>query len=281
MHRQGACYIDRVKLLLAACALAALAAPETATASKGWPVPAAGESSTGDIEVLFTFDDGPNPATTPAVLDTLKKHDIKAVFFLVGERMENKAAPKIVERILREGHVIANHTMRHKDLCRTKTEEAAVADIDDGKAAIEKVAKVELVWFRTPFGVRCDRLDKLLADRKIRHFHWDLDPQEWKAKPNNLEKTVKYVTTELTRAGGRAVLLMHDIKQVTVEALPQILAWIDEENKRREKSRKMKIRILQAPALAAEELPKGFVPWLADATSGAKELPKVLAALMP
>jgi chitooligosaccharide deacetylase len=269
-----------VKLFLVACVLAALGAPES-RASKGWPVPAAGESLTGEIEVLFTFDDGPNPATTPQVLDILKQHRIKAIFFLVGERMENKAAPKIIERILREGHVIANHTMRHKDLCRTKTEEAAVADIDDGKAAIEKVARIELAWFRTPFGVRCDRLDKLLAERKLAHFHWDLDPQEWKAKKNNLEKTVKYVTTELSRAGGRAVLLMHDIKQVTVEALPQILAWIDEENRRREKSRKMKIRVLQAPALAGEQLPKGFVPWLADATSGARELPKTLAALLP
>jgi peptidoglycan-N-acetylglucosamine deacetylase len=281
MHRQGACYIDRVKLLLAATVLAVLGTPAS-EASKGWPIPAAGESLTGEIEILFTFDDGPNPATTPAVLDILHQHGIKAVFFLVGERMESKQAPKIVERILREGHVIANHTMRHKDLCRTKTtEEAAVADIDNGKAAIEKVAKVELAWFRTPFGVRCDRLDRLLAERKIHHFHWDLDPQEWKPKKDNLEKTVKYVTTELSRAGGRAVLLMHDIKQVTVEALPQILAWIDEENKRREKSRKMKIRILQAPTLAGQQLPKGLVPWLADATAGVKELPKTLAALLP
>src|SRR5687767_14848845 len=144
---RGAYTIPNVKLLIVAGVLVALARPETATASKGWSVPAAGESSTGDIEVLFTFDDGPNPTTTPLVLDTLKKHNIKAVFFLVGERMLHKAAPKIVERILREGHVIANHTMRHKDLCSTKTEEAAVADIDDGKAAIEKVAGVELAWF--------------------------------------------------------------------------------------------------------------------------------------
>lgn len=277
--RRAACYTGNVKWLIAAFLAIALGPAE---ASKGWPTPAAGESLTGDIEVLFTFDDGPHPTTTPLVLDILKKHNIKAVFFLVGDRVaDNRAAPKILDRILRDGHVIANHTMEHKDLCRTKTEESAVADIDNGKAAIEKVAKVELRWFRTPFGVRCERLDKLLAERKLTHFHWDLDPQEWKAKPNNLEKTVTYVTNNLSRAGGRAVLLMHDVKQVTVEALPQILDWIDEENKKREKSRKMKIRVLQAPVLAAEQLPKGLVAWGLDATATARTLPKTLASLLP
>jgi peptidoglycan-N-acetylglucosamine deacetylase len=277
-----ACYIAGVSLraVIAFCALVFGLGPAGAA---GWSTPAAGESATGDIEVLFTFDDGPSVKTTPAVLDILKARNIKAVFFLVGEMAgsKHKDVPKIIERILREGHVIANHTMRHKDLCRVKEEAAAVADIDDGKATIERVAGIEVAWFRAPFGVRCERLDRLLAERKIRHFHWDLDPQEWRAKKNNLEKTVAYVTKELSRAGGRAVLLMHDVKPVTVEALPQILGWIDEENRRREKSRKMKIRILQAPALAAEQLPKGLPAWLDDATAEARALPGTLAALLP
>lgn len=258
-----------------------LAATSVRTAvAKGWPTPAAGESENGDVEILFTFDDGPNPKTTPDVLDILAARKIKAVFFLLGERIDgDKRAAKLVERMLREGHVIANHTMHHKDLCRLKTEEAAVKDLDDGKTTIERVAKVEVQWFRMPYGVRCDRVDKLLADRKIQHFHWDLDPQEW--KHNNVEKTIKYVTTELSRAGGRAVLLLHDIKPVTVKALPEILKWIDEENARRDKSRKSKIRILQAPALAAEQLPKGLVAWFGDATEGARTLPKLIASVLP
>jgi hypothetical protein len=89
------------------------------------------------------------------------------------------------------------------------------------------------------------------------------------------------VTKELTRAGGRTVLLLHDIKKVTVEALPEILRWIDEENARREKSRKMKIRILPAPELAAEQLPKGLGSWLADATAGMRALPQVVASVLP
>ncbi len=260
-------------------AIVMLATSVTARAD-GWATPAAGESASGDIEVLFTFDDGPNPTYTPQILDILKERNIHAVFFLVGEMVanENKKVPAIIERILAEGHVIANHTMTHQDLCRVK-EDKAIKDLDDGKATIERVAKMPVSWFRTPYGVRCARLDAMLAERGITHFHWDLDPQEW--RHNNVDKTVKYVTGELARAHGRAVLLLHDIKPVTVKALPQILAWIDEENGRRSKSRKRKIRILQAPALAFERLPDGLAGWLTEATEGARDLPKALAGLLP
>lgn len=247
--------------------------------AKGWPQPAGGISPSGDIEVLFTFDDGPNPTYTPKVLDILAQRNIKAVFFLVGEMIENnKKAKAIIQRILREGHVIANHTQTHADLCRVKPEKAVV-EIDKGRQTIEEAAGIEVIWFRAPYGVRCDRLDAMLAERKIEHFHWDLDPQEW--RHGDVAKTVKYVTTELSRAGGRAVLLMHDIKPVTVKALPEILKWIDDENAKRQKSRKRKIRILQAPALAIERLPPKWVAWFGEATAGIRELPKAIASVVP
>jgi peptidoglycan/xylan/chitin deacetylase (PgdA/CDA1 family) len=98
---------------------------------KGWPTPAAGPTESGDPELVFTFDDGPNPKTTPRVLDALAKHHIKAIFFMVGDRLENaKKVEPIVQRIVAEGHVIANHTMTHADLCKKKlSDEAAAAEI--------------------------------------------------------------------------------------------------------------------------------------------------------
>ncbi|HEU0036599.1 MAG TPA: polysaccharide deacetylase family protein [Kofleriaceae bacterium] len=248
--------------------------------AKGWPQPTLEQNDSGEIEVLFTFDDGPNPTTTPQVLDILKQHHIHAVFFLVGDMAGsgNKKVPAIIERMLAEGHVIGNHTMSHQDLCRVK-EERAVKDLDQGKQTIERVAGIELVWFRAPYGVRCDRLERMMEERHLKHFHWDLDPQEW--RHGNVDKTVKYVTGELSRAGGRVVLLMHDIKPVTVKALPQILDWIRDENKKRERSRKSKIRVLQANTLAAEQLPKGLVAWWKDATAGARALPSEIASVLP
>jgi len=263
--------------LLIALTVVVTAAPARA---KVWSSPAAGDSASGDVELLFTFDDGPNPTYTPQVLDILKAKRIQAVFFLVGQMAgsDNKKVRPILQRILREGHVIANHTQTHQDLCRVKPE-AAVRDLDLGRETIEKVTGIPVRWFRAPYGVRCDRLEALLAERGITHFHWDLDPQEW--KHNSVDKTVKYVTGELARAHGRAVLLLHDIKPVTVKALPQILDWIDAENARRAKSRKRKIRILAAPDLAIEKLPAGTVDWVREATADLRALPQTIASLLP
>jgi peptidoglycan/xylan/chitin deacetylase (PgdA/CDA1 family) len=249
-------------------------------AARPWPTPAAGDSASGGPEVLFTFDDGPNPRTTPLVLDTLARHHVHAVFFMVGE-MAGVGTPRvraIIERVLREGHVIATHTMKHHDLCRV-SEAAAVRDLDDGKATVEQAAGVPTAWFRVPFGARCDRLERMLAERQLTHFHWDLDPQEW--KHGDAAKAVRYVTGELGRAHGRNVLLMHDIKQATVKALPQILDWIDAENARREKAHRKPIRIVQAPALAVERLPRGLGAWLRDATAGVRALPGAIASVLP
>ena len=260
-------------------ALGALGAG-TGALAKGWPTPAAGESASGGPEIVFTFDDGPNPKTTPLVLDLLASRHIHAVFFLVGEMAGNRnpKVPALIQRILRDGHVIATHTMTHKDLCRV-SEPAAVRDLDDGKATVEQVAGVPTAWFRTPYGARCERVERLLAERHLAHFHWDLDPQEW--KHGNAERTVRYVTGELARASGREVLLMHDIKQATVQALPKIFDWIDNENARRAKSHKQPIRIVAAPALAVEQLPAGLVAWLGDATAGARALPQAIAGALP
>jgi peptidoglycan/xylan/chitin deacetylase (PgdA/CDA1 family) len=250
--------------------------------AKDWPQPAAGESASGDIEVILTFDDGPNPTTTPQVLDILKARGVRAVFFLVGNMVnnENKKIPGIIERITREGHVIANHTQTHKDLCRTKlSDEAAAYDIDAGRASIERATGLTIQWFRAPYGARCERLERMLVERHIEHFHWDLDPQEW--RHGNVEKTAKYVTGELSRAHDRVVLLMHDIKLVTPKALPVIFDWIDAENAKRAKSRKRKIRILSPSAYAIEKLPPGVADWFMEATYDFRQLPALLLGVLP
>ena len=268
--------MKRIAFVVAALVLASAGG----AAAKGWPSPAAGASASGGPEILFTFDDGPNPKTTPLVLDILAKHHIRAVFFLVGEMAGSHSTkvPAILARILRDGHVIATHTMKHRDLCRV-SEAAAVHDLDDGKATVEAAAGVPTAWFRAPFGTRCDQLERLLAERGLAHFHWDLDPQEW--KHGDAARAVRYVTGELARASGRDVLLMHDVKQATVKALPQILDWIDAENARRRVSHKKPIRIVQAPALAVERLPAGLTDWLGDATAGARGLPAAIASVLP
>ena len=246
-------------------ALGALGAG-TGALAKGWPTPAAGESASGGPEIVFTFDDGPNPKTTPLVLDLLASRHIHAVFFLVGEMAGNRnpKVPALIQRILRDGHVIATHTMTHKDLCRV-SEPAAVRDLDDGKATVEQVAGVPTAWFRTPYGARCERVERLLAERHLAHFHWDIDPQEWKNK--NGDVTAAYIIKRIQHLQDRAVLLMHDTKAATVVALPQVLDWIEAENARRTANGRMPIRILSGADLAVERTAPGLTAWLREAAA--------------
>jgi len=261
--------------------LVALSLHDASARIKTWPQPALGDSISGDIELVLTFDDGPNPVNTPKVLDILAAHHLKAVFFLVGDMIDNpdKRIRPILARMVREGHVIANHTQHHHDLCKLKEDQKAIDDLDGGRRTIEEVTGLDPPWVRIPYGARCDRVERMLEERHLTHFHWDLDPQEW--KHHNAARTVKYVTTELTRAGGRVVLLMHDINPTTVKALPEILDFIDQENARRQKSRKMKIRIISGPELAAEQLPRGLTHWALEATAQFRAVPRVLTSLLP
>lgn len=244
-----------------------------------WPQPAAGPTMSGDPELIFTFDDGPNPKTTPFVLDALKAHHIHAVFFMIGDMAKTKEAPELIARILAEGHIIGNHTMSHEDLCRLKDDARAAAEIDNGKATIEAASHFTLGWFRTPYGVRCERVDSMLAERHLNHFHWDLDPKEW--KHNNSKRAFDYLVKHLSQMTGRQVLLMHDIKKATVVALPEILDWIDQENEARRLAHKRRIRIIQSYEIAESQLPEGLLDLLVEATPDSTSWARVVASVLP
>ncbi len=259
--------------------LVAVATQASAYAQVGWVSPAAGPTLTGDPEVIFTFDDGPDPARTPAILDVLAKYNISAIFFTVGRMVAAPEAKPILERILREGHIIANHTMEHGDLCRIKEDERAAAEIDRGHEAIEKALGYRATWFRAPYGARCPRLEAMLAERGITHFHWDLDPKEW--QHGSAKKTLDYLIKQLGRMQGRNVLLMHDIKLATVVALPQALEWVQTENERRKALRIRRIRVVQAYEIAMERVQPGLLDWLSAVTPGKDSLSRAIAAVLP
>ena len=265
--------------LVALVVLVAVATQAPAHAQVGWVSPAAGPTLTGDPEVIFTFDDGPDPGRTPAILDVLAKYHISAIFFTVGRMVEAPEAKPILERILREGHVIANHTMWHGDLCRIKEDIAAATEIDRGRDAILKAIGWHSTWFRAPYGARCPRLEAMLAERGITHFHWDLDPKEW--QHGSAKKTLEYLIKQLGRAQGRNVLLMHDIKLATVVALPQALEWMVTENERRKALRIRRIRIVQAYEIAWERVQPGLLDWLGALTPGKNTLAHAIAGVLP
>jgi peptidoglycan/xylan/chitin deacetylase (PgdA/CDA1 family) len=205
--------------------------------------------------VVFTFDDGPHDQYTVRVLDALKTHSVHAVFFLVGERLEGPGSVgrrKLVKREVNEGHLVGNHTLHHAHLCKLN-EKAAGYEIDHNRELVAELSGLPVPLFRSPYGENCMRVHELLAQRAMHHTHWDIDPREWK-HPNDAKRAARLVIGELRRLRGRAVVLMHDTHLATALALPDILNWLELENRRRAELGARPIRVLSGSDLVAESL---------------------------
>jgi peptidoglycan/xylan/chitin deacetylase (PgdA/CDA1 family) len=100
--------------------------------------------------VALTFDDGPHPEGTPAVLELLARAGYKATFFLIGEQVRRR--PELVREILTQGHLVALHGQRHRLQLRLTAGQLR-DDLDHGRAAIEDIAGTAVVWHRPPYGI--------------------------------------------------------------------------------------------------------------------------------
>ena len=99
--------------------------------------------------IALTFDDGPNPRTTPIILEELRKRKIKATFFLVGEKVEKH--PELAKRIVEEGHDIGNHSYTHINLANLD-KQGVKKEIEFTQGIIKKTTGKRPVLFRPPYG---------------------------------------------------------------------------------------------------------------------------------
>lgn len=241
-----------------------------------WPLPAAGPSQSGAPEIILTFDDGPHEKYTPQILDELARRNLKAIFFWVGWRVakdspRRQARRALVERAVREGHIVANHTTDHEHLCRLRPADAA-AQIDDTTAVYRELVGMPIAFFRAPYGDHCPRLVALLTERGLDHMHWDIDPMEW--VDNDGVRVAGTLRRKITRVGKysrRAVILMHDTRKASAVALPRALSWLDRENRRRRDQGMAEIRVLDGSDLAEELMDSGLRGWARDAANAAAD----------
>ena len=154
-------------------------------------------------EVALTFDDGPDPAVTPRVLDILDRYSMKATFFCVGSRVREH--PTLVEEIARRGHDVANHSYAHTHLFAMLGPRRMARDIDAAQTAIAGATGARPRYFRAPSGFRNPWMDPLLANRGLRYVAWT------RRGLDTVRRDPAAVTRALTRdlAAGD-VLLMHD-----------------------------------------------------------------------
>jgi peptidoglycan/xylan/chitin deacetylase (PgdA/CDA1 family) len=201
-------------------------------------------------QLLLSFDDGPDLKGTPLILEELDRRGLKAIFFVTGwrfagQRPEDLARRDLLRKIASHGHLVANHTFSHHNLCDNPDETAS--QIDDNSELIAEVTGVRPQLFRAPYGAFCHSLDVALAARQLVDIGWNLDPQDW--KNNTPERIVAYLTNKLTKLEGRGILLMHDTHAASVRALPEVLDWLARENRRAVEQGRAPIEIIDYRAV--------------------------------
>ncbi len=121
-------------------------------------------------EVALTFDDGPDPETTPRVLDILDAAGMQASFFLVGERVERQSA--LAREIVLRGHSVENHSHRHSPWFAFYGVGRARRDIERAQGAIAEATGSAPRYFRAPFGIRSPLLEPALAAAGLQYVSW-------------------------------------------------------------------------------------------------------------
>jgi peptidoglycan/xylan/chitin deacetylase (PgdA/CDA1 family) len=169
-------------------------------------------------EVVLTFDDGPWPNNTPAVLAALTAQCLKATFFPIGQHVSWH--PDILRQVVAKDHTIGSHSWSHVNLAKKSLAEAK-DEIENGISAVAITAGRPLApFFRFPGLSQTPELTAYLAERNIAIFSIDVDSFDFKLK--NPEKVITSVMTKLEKR-GKGIVLMHDFQHSTAVALPALL----------------------------------------------------------
>lgn len=173
-----------------------------------------------DKEVVLTFDDGPWPVNTPAVLKALAEQCTKGLFFPIGKHATYH--PEILKQVAAQGHTIGSHTWSHMQLNRKGvTEDTAKKEIELGYSAVAwALGKPPSPFFRFPALQHPPAMVKYLGERNISMWSTDLDSFDFTAR--NAQKVVDTVMGKLDRM-GKGIVLMHDFQKHTAEALPELM----------------------------------------------------------
>ena len=170
-------------------------------------------------EVVFTFDDGPWPGNTPAVLAALAAQCTKGTFFSIGKHAIWH--PEILKQVAAAGHTVGSHTWSHADLAK-KTPDEAKDEIEKGLSAVHAALGGPVApFFRFPELRQPPEMISYLEGRNIAMFSTDINSFDFKIHKE--DKLIESVMTKLKKQ-GKGILLMHDFQRSTAQALPQLLA---------------------------------------------------------
>lgn len=212
-----------------------------AAAGDPWPSLATnGRTGVPGNGVSLTFDDGPHPVFTPRVLNTLREHDVKATFFVVGSMVAEN--PDLVRRIVEEGHALGNHTYNHPDMAELRP--AAIRrELQSTQKAVDDALGYHypMSTMRPPYGSPYfdDPGGALPAFRELARGQglfvvtWTTDPRDYlfDGRPEGLVRQVVRADKDKTGRGAE-VILLHDTNPQAAAALPEIIAHYESSGSR-------------------------------------------------
>lgn len=169
--------------------------------------------------IALTFDDGPSPAVTPRILETLKQHQAKATFFMIGNRVQYY--PELAKQVAEEGNEIGNHSGSHANL--SQLSEAQIwQEIVGTNQIIEGVIGHSPVCFRPPYGVYNPLVEKVASENNAQIILWSVDSLDWQER--NAEGVNKIVQETIFPG---SIVLLHDIHPSTADALPTLMTELE------------------------------------------------------
>lgn len=193
--------------------------PEEQAAQEAAQAADAGQTAqqTGTVDpsrpmVALTFDDGPQPSVGNRIMDCLAQYGGKATFFMVGDRVGSYKTE--VQRMVAEGHEVANHTMNHKYLQKLGAAQIQ-AQVNQGNDAIQAACGVRPTLLRLPGG---NHNATVMANAGMPMIQWNVDTLDWKTR--NADKTVAAV---LNNVKDGDIILMHELYAATGDAVLRIV----------------------------------------------------------
>ena len=175
---------------------------------------------TSEKVLYLTFDAGYENGCTEKILDTLKKHDVPAAFFLVGNYIEKNA--DLVRRMVDEGHIVANHTMHHPDMSKLADQDSFKKELQELEALFQSVTGKEMPkYYRPPQGIYSEDNLKMAKALGYKTVFWSLAYVDWNndAQPTREQALGKL----LPRTHNGAVVLLHSTSQTNAAILDELL----------------------------------------------------------
>lgn len=181
--------------------------------------------NTDEKVIYLTFDAGYENGFTENILDTLKKHDVKASFFLVGHYMEEE--PGLVKRMIEEGHTVANHTYNHPDMSKISNVESFKKELNSLEALFKEITGQEMSkYYRPPQGKFNEDNLKMANELGYKTIFWSLAYADWyRDKQPSKELAFEKL---IPRIHPGAVVLLHSTSKTNADILDELLTkWDD------------------------------------------------------